>query len=373
MSSDDPPLRDDQADPPSIPLSSPDDSPPSGFDAEPRETAGGADESLIGRFADSAADTGQAIAEGVGTVASASADIGVATGKKVGRFAWARVLDMLGVLYGWLILIFLPIPVKGLAKSQMASRILKGGEDEGTLEFYSQPNIVATIHLIWVGWVVTVWRLLFSDPEQSPLPIAVKVALREPITHSLTWIWLIVLCLTLIALGIQFGRTATGFLIATIVIVVLSLVLWQQVRDVNVYEKTKAGLKSINITMGWGVPMVVSAVLGFTMAFNCWWQRKDDRWELKLRGNFLEHENFQQKDRTIQKGAKTFLHSWPCLIRRWLLFGFGEIEVRDSRGLTQVERIDGVFWALRISTELKRRFETTDVSVAAQLEEEEAE
>ncbi|MEE3283276.1 MAG: hypothetical protein VX311_01750, partial [Planctomycetota bacterium] len=72
-------------------------------------------------------------------------------------------------------------------------------------------------------------------------------------------------------------------------------------------------------------------------------------------------------------GAKTFVHTWPCLLRRLRLFGYGEIEVRDSRGTTEVERIEGIFWAKNVSDLLKSKFQTTDVSVAMQVEEEEEE
>ena len=60
-------------------------------------------------------------------------------------------------------------------------------------------------------------------------------------------------------------------------------------------------------------------------------------------------------------------------MRRFLLFGYGEIEVRDSRGTTEVERIEGIFWAKNVSDLLKSKFQTTDVSVAMQVEEEEEE
>ena len=107
------------------------------------------------------------------------------------------------------------------------------------------------------------------------------------------------------------------------------------------------------------------------------WQQLNDQWEVAHQGNFLEHENFAAKDLTIQKGAKTFIHSWPCLVKRFLLFGYGEIEVRDSRGQTMIAEIKGVIGAYFVSNELKTRFETTDVSgfetiVLAEEEEEEA-
>ena len=87
----------------------------------------------------------------------------------------------------------------------------------------------------------------------------------------------------------------------------------------------------------------------------------------------MEHENFQERDRTIAKGAKTFIAVFPCLLRRYLMFGFGNIEVRSSTGTTLIDRIEGVFFARRHADVIKYRFGTTDISMDADAESEEAE
>jgi len=185
--------------------------------------------------------------------------------------------------------------------------------------------------------------------------------LSEQFTRGVIWFWLFVLCVTILVMGIQFGRVASGFLLATVMILVLSTYLLQQVSDVELLATIKKNLHGIELELGWGIPLVISSVLGITMLLNSIWQQLDDRWIVAHKGNFLEHENFQHKDRTIQKGAKTFIHSWPCLVKRFLLFGYGEIEVRDSRGQTMIAEIKGVIRAISVSNELKRRFETTDI------------
>jgi hypothetical protein len=297
------------------------------------------------------------IADGAGEVA-----------KKTGGVLWTMFVRVLKEFYRYIIVVFLPIPVRYLARKQLAFRDYKTDDGKGQLEFYSQPNFVTTIHLIWVGWVVAAFGLYNRIVHGSAIP-----EFSQTIMDGLSWFWLTVLCITVLVLGIQFGRVASGFLLTTIVIVVMGMLLWEQVSDVEVVKLTAENAKKIDVTLGWGVPMVVSAVLGITMLLSSIWQQLDDRWIVAHQGNFLEHENFQLKDRTIQKGAKTFIHTWPCLLRRFLLFGYGEIEVRDSRGTTEVERIEGIFWAKGVSDLLKSKFQTTDVSVAMQVEEEEEE
>ena len=287
-------------------------------------------------------------------------EVAAKTGGVLGTMASTVVKQF----YRYLVVIFLPIPVGFLARNQMAFRDIHDASGKGRLEFYSQPNFVTTIHLIWVGWLVGACELFNSVVQE-------KYQISGPIIHGLEWFWIVVLCLTVLVMGIMFGRVAAGFLLTTLMIIVLGLLLYQQMGDVEVLRRIAATLNKVDVDLGWGVPVVVSAVLGMTMLLSSIWQQLDDRWIVQHQGNFLEHENFQQKDRTIQKGAKTFIHGWPCLLRRFLLFGYGEIEVRDSRGLTEVERIEGIFWAKEVSELLKSKFQSTDVTVSQVVEEEE--
>ena len=56
---------------------------------------------------------------------------------------------------------------------------------------------------------------------------------------------------------------------------------------------------------------------------------------------------------------------------RYLLFGFGNIEVRSSTGTTLIDRIEGVFFARNHADIIKYRFGTTDISFDAESEESE--
>ena len=83
------------------------------------------------------------LADGAGEVA-----------KKPGSVLWTMIVKVVKEFYRYIIVIFLPIPVRYLAKKQLAFRDVHTEDGTGQLEFFSQPNFVTTIHLIWVGWVV---------------------------------------------------------------------------------------------------------------------------------------------------------------------------------------------------------------------------
>ncbi|GAB4149160.1 MAG: hypothetical protein Tsb009_23310 [Planctomycetaceae bacterium] len=254
-------------------------------------------------------------------------------------------------------LMFLPIPIS-LFRRQLAGRIDK----EGTMEFYSHPNFICTMHLIWVGWIVTLGAF-YND-------YAAEHNFTQIEPGVLTWPWITVLLITIIVMGLQFGRIQVGFLIAALAVTGLGLGLLQVMADIAIFRSLRNMIHRIPVLVQWGVPFAVSFVLGALFVAVAAWRRLNDRWSLRASGNYLEHENFQEKDRTISKGAKTFVAVFPCLLRRYLLFGFGDIEVRTSTGSKIVDRIEGVFFARAHSEVIKNRFGTTDTRHAeAEVEE----
>ena len=104
------------------------------------------------------------IADGAGEVA-----------KKTGGVLWTMFVRVLKEFYRYVIVVFLPIPVRYLARKQLAFRDFQTDDGKGQLEFYSQPNFVTTIHLIWVGWVVAAFfvaletRCVFTRLQTSGL------------------------------------------------------------------------------------------------------------------------------------------------------------------------------------------------------------
>ena len=260
------------------------------------------------------------------------------------------VLQFLRRFFGSIGLMFIPLPIS-IFRGQLAGRSSEGGD----LVFYTHPNFVCTMHLIWVGWLVTIGAFVrdYFDPEGA----------SQLWNALLSWPWLVVLTLTIIVMGLHFARVAVGFLIAGTVIFGLGIWLIQSLSDYQLFKQIWDGLARIPVFVRWGVPMVVSVVLGFTFVCVATWRRMNDCWTLKPTGNYLEHENFQERDRTISKGAKTFVAVFPCLLRRYLFFGFGDIEVRSSTGTTVIDRIDGVFFAKRHADIIKYRFGTTDIVI----------
>ncbi|MCH7687798.1 MAG: hypothetical protein IH899_14130 [Planctomycetes bacterium] len=260
--------------------------------------------------------------------------------------------------FGSIGLMFIPIPV-GIFRRQLAGKSIEGD----SMEFYSHPDFVCTMHLIWVGWLVTL-GVFYNNVVEEEWQIS---------DNFLSWPWLFVLTITIIVMGLQFSRVVVGFLLAGIAVSGMGLFLIQALKDFPVFEYIAKKMDAIPVIVEWGVPMVVSLILGIIFVCVATWRRMNDCWSIKAKGNYLEHENFQEKDRTISKGAKTFVAVFPCLMRRYLFFGYGNIEVRSSTGTTLIDLIDGVFFARYHADIIKFRFSTTDVSLGAEEEETEEE
>lgn len=257
-----------------------------------------------------------------------------------------------------LILAFLPLPVWFLRR-KLAGRVSPAGD----LEFYSHPNFVCTCHLVWVGWGVATAGL-FNEVAQprgwSPLPVA-----------WLSWLWVVVLVATVLVLGLKFGRVACGFLAAAATIAVLGVTIAELEVETPLTLSFLAFLRDIPMQLDWGVPLLTSCILGGVFTAVATWQSVNDRWILPARGNYIEHVNFQYRDRSISKGAKSFVAQYDCLVRRYLFFGYGDIEVRSASGNSVIDRIEGVFYAADHAERMKRRLSITDVSLAVEDELEE--
>jgi hypothetical protein len=241
---------------------------------------------------------------------------------------------------GNFILVFVPLPI-GFLRRKLAGRVTSSGDQE----FYSHPNFVCTCHLVWVGWVVAaagVYNQQALPRDWPQLPV-----------QWMSWLWVVVVVLTMLVMGLKFGRVACGFLAAAATIAVLGITIAELKVQTPLTAAFLAVLGQIPMHLDWGVPMLTSLVLGLVFAAVATWQTVNDRWILPSRGHHIEHVIFQYRDRSISKGAKSFVAQFDCLVRRYLFFGYGDIEVRSSLGNTVVDRIEGVFFATQHAERMK--------------------
>lgn len=276
-----------------------------------------------------------------------------------GKIRWLRryvashreaLKQLFGLIFRSLFLFFVPLPI-GPFKRQLAGYIDK----EGTLHFYEQPPFMLTGWLITFGWIVS---LGFGFNELATNQ-GWSVSMPEA---ALTWPWVIVLLLTLFVLGGDFGRVKLGFLIFASAVILLLLGLLQVSTGRAIYQSLGKTLAALPDHIDWGVPFVVSTVLGVGFVLTAAWQRINDRWLLRIDSNLLEHRNWEEKDASYSKGAKSFVERFRCMVKKWLFFGWGDILINSHDGSRIYQRIGGVFFATKFARIIKERFRDTEVS-----------
>ena len=285
---------------------------------------------------------------------------------RLGRLPGIRPLRRLLVEFvGGIGLVLFPLPF-----SIFRRKLVGCYQPDGNLVFFCHPRLVVCMHLIWVGWLVALFTGL------NTLFLQYGWDFRLPVAWVI-WLWLAVLLVTIIALGVDLGRVAVGYLLLTLVVGGLGLMVLQLWRHIPVFARVWWALKSLPIGIEWGVPFAASLVIGLAFALMAAWQRLNDIWTLSPESNYLEHSTFESTDDQIPKGAKIIRANYACLLKKYLFCGYGDILVMDYQGAKPIRTIHGVLFASWHERALMTRLKTTRVDAVdeehqAQLEEEAA-
>ncbi len=273
-----------------------------------------------------------------------------------------------------------PYPIF-LFKRALAGR---AGSD-GELEFYCHPRFAITSHVIFIGWLVSIGFLLnptvTATGEVVDSPSAAQVEQVEggeaakakkteaTVTRKLipeqllAWPWLLAIAFTLIAMGRDWEIISSILVGGAIMLVFAGMVILEMTGDWSLFKPIYEITKKVPVSMEWGGPFVLSLFLGFLYVLMASYQRVDDVWRLPAHGNLLDHYRFERSDSSISKGGKTFRADWPCMLKKWFFFGYGNILILDAHSKRTLHCIRGVFFAHRHAEELKTRFATTDATL----------
>jgi hypothetical protein len=267
-----------------------------------------------------------------------------------GRFRRSHLLPFLLNL----IFVFLPLPIPGLR------RRLSGFEHpDGTIEFFGRrDDTLCFAHLIWVGWCVAIggWYNQAIAGVVSGWPAIPERWLNAP--------WVLTLIVTLLVLALRFDRAACVFLAAKATIFLLTMLLIESRTETRMLSLIVDAVNRIPVSIDWGIPATLSGSLGLVLAIYVSWSQMNERWLIPRFGNTIENLSFEQQDRTIAREATEFRVHYPCLVRKHLLFGMGDIEIYSAVNHRLLERIPGVLFAERIATVIRNRLSVTDVAIA---------
>ena len=246
-----------------------------------------------------------------------------------------------------------PLPI-GPIRRHLAGKIT----EQGDFVFYCHPRLIVCMHLIWVGWLVGLTALLqgsVAEPAGWDLGWLMRLV---------TWLWIVTLVVTIIALSLDLGRLSVAMLIVATAGLAAMLGFVQARVQLPILGAVIAGLAMIPIEMEWGLPVLVSLLIGLWYTTMAGWKRLDDFWVVSPKGNYIEHRTFERGGDHHPYEFKVFRATWPCLLKKYLCFGYGNIEIRDNHNSGVIATIEGCLHARgheRMITERFRAYEVTPV------------
>lgn len=255
--------------------------------------------------------------------------------------------ELVVALVSNLLLVFIPIPIGPLRRRLVGCRRQRG--DGRDTVFFCHPDIVCTAHLIWIGWLVAAagaYDVVTAEYQWWVVPM-----------QPLYWLWVTILVLTIVVLGLRFSVVSCGFLGGGILLALTTALLIQRRVETPFLGEFYEVVENIPLQIAWGVPMIVSLVLGLVLATVAAWQSMNDVWVLPHDEDFIERYRFLRKSSSISMDRLNFEANFPCLIRHFLFFGYGNVRIWAPDG-READTIEGVFFAGWHASQMRKRVTT---------------
>jgi hypothetical protein len=223
--------------------------------------------------------------------------------------------------------------------------ILKPGKGQGQLTFSAYPRFIAALPLVIAGLALPLFELM-----QIPTPV-------------LGWVYYVLLGLVGLAFGFDVNRTAFWAVLSTIAIVVLGAGWWGSAHHTQVFRGFFGGLGLFHVDYSRGGPLFISVLWGIVLIGMAAWQRFNNLWLLNQ--DTLEHRRQYVSDTEIQRAGKTVVEEYPCLIKRFFCLGWGNIVIKDSAGVSDHQRIDGVLFCGARAARIRQAWAVTNTNLSS--------
>lgn len=264
------------------------------------------------------------------------------------------IFVVLGVILAWfgyalglglqtIIVAVIPVPL-GFLKRNMAGRY----KETGNFVFYPHQDLVVVGPFVMVSWAITFLNL-WNVYGWNKLFVPAQV---------LGIIWMSTLLVTILMLGVRVNRVGVLVLFSlTLAASALPYLLREAGQDVTFIERAQQAVLDMPLKIDWGMPLFSAVFLGLGLAVMYGWNRLDGRWLIGETGDVLTQVKFQAGGTIHPKDATQIELDYSCLLRRYLLFGMGDI-ILTSPG--RVTRIHNVFFAAKVVLMLRRRWGVVD-------------
>lgn len=267
----------------------------------------------------------------------------------LGWILW-YVAYVVGQILLTLIVAVMPVPI-GFLKRHMGGRY----KQTGNFVFYPHQDLVVVGPLVMVSWAISFLNL-WNSVGWNKLAVP---------SQALGVVWMSTLLITVLMLGVRVNRVGVVVL-SSLAAVFFSIpyMLREAGQDTTMWERATQAVLSLPLKIDWGMPLFSGSFLGLGLAAMYFWNRLDGRWVIGDTGDNLTQIRFQAGGTIHPKDATEIELHYTCLLRRYLLFGMGDITLTTPG--KPVTRITNVFFAGVVVTMLRRRWGVADARLVVE-------
>lgn len=213
------------------------------------------------------------------------------------------------------------------------------------------------------AWPVIVFGFLFAAIQSAG-------GIGEAGQSVIAWIYITILCLVMLAMGVDLGRNSSIFCLVLFVGGLFGILWLQSAYNVTFFQRIGEFLRNLQPSISSAAMVATSIVLTLIYIMMVVMAMINDRW--RITHNEIEHRMFGHKDDATGRGAKRVMARYPDVLEL-LICCSGTIEVYSSLGTQKLATIKNVpFLPFRMKT-ISRILETTSVEGAVAGEEEQEE
>jgi len=231
--------------------------------------------------------------------------------------------------------------------------MMKTDTSPSSIVIHSYPQFI-------FAWPVIVFGFLFAAIQSF-------AGLGPGGQSVIAWIYITIVCLVMLAMGVDLGRNSSIFCLVLFVGGLFGILWLQSAYNVTFFHRIGEFLRSLQPSISSAAMVATSIVLSLIYIMMLVMAMINDRW--RITHNEIEHRTLGHKDDATGRGAKRVMASYPDVLEL-LICCSGTIDVYSSLGTQKLVTIRNVpFLPFRMKT-ISSILETTSVEGAVAEEEE---
>ena len=190
-----------------------------------------------------------------------------------------------------------------------------------SIVIYSYPQFV-------FAWPIIVFGLLLAGLQNLGVS-----------TSAIAWTYIAIICLVMLAMGVDLGRNASIFCLVLFVGGWFFILWIQLAKNVLFFKSVAAFIRSLEPSVSSQTMVIVSGILAIIYVMMIAMVFLNDRW--RFTSNEFEHRVWGRTDDSIARAAKRVTASYPDVLELLICFS-GTIMIKSPSGDATIRTIKNV-------------------------------